>query len=129
VFSTLTRKLVRFFKVLFVDWFDHEVEGGSDAHQRRHGVHGVVVDEGGGVDGPLGHDGHQLGDGQGLGFDQSVGLRNVDSERRLELGRVHLRQQIMTDMGYVARERDQSPALDTTNPHSRAKVPDTADQP
>ena len=59
---------VLLFKVLGVDWFDHEVHGGGQGDEAGHGVHRVVVQEGGGVHCARWHDGHQLGDGQGLGL-------------------------------------------------------------
>ena len=43
-----------------------EVEDTGDGSQSGHGVESAVVEEGAGVDGSLGQDGHQLGYGQRL---------------------------------------------------------------
>ena len=47
-----------FLEVLPVDRPDHGVEPRPDGDQPRHGVHRVVVDERGGVQGARGHQGH-----------------------------------------------------------------------
>ena len=74
-----------FFEEFRVDGSDHEVKCGTDADKAGHGVHRVVVDERGGVDGALRHDLHQLGDSQGLGLDQSLCLRQICPKRLLKL--------------------------------------------
>ena len=42
------------------------MEDTGDGSQTGHGVESAVVEEGAGVNGPRGHDGHQLGYGQRL---------------------------------------------------------------
>ena len=41
------KKSLIFFKILGIDGSDQEMETGTCTHQGCHGIHGVVVDEGG----------------------------------------------------------------------------------
>ena len=78
------------FKVFLVDGSDEEVENRGDTDEAGHGVHGVVVEEGRGVDCALRHDGHQFGDGESLGLYQALSGAQLCTELGRESLRIHL---------------------------------------
>ena len=53
-------------EVLPVHRADGEVQDRGEGGQAGHGVESAVVEEGAGINGSRGHDGHQLGQGQRL---------------------------------------------------------------
>jgi len=68
------------FKVFWINRSDHEMQRGTKADQASHGVHGVVVNERGWVNGPRWHYSHQLRNRQSLGFYQGLSLRQVSAK-------------------------------------------------
>ena len=81
-------------EIFLVDGLDEEVEHGSHTDQAGHGVHGVVVEEGRGVDCALRHDGHQFGDGESLGLYQALSGAQLCTELGRESLRIHLRKKV-----------------------------------